>query len=263
MSPFSPRTTSAVAACAAALLASAAHAAPASSDSLAEIHAGQAREAEGLMTALYEDHRNEALLHRADRLVEECIDVANYRTAKFVSGQLVYHFPASLEERHRFLRILMARGDYEEAERDLRTLMKERPSDGESYATLAWLFASRGDFRRCLEVHEARLKEHPGDAATLDARARILLWDLRDFEGARREVGRMREAAARPGIPKPLRDWLLADAGDIEASTDRLEKERGLMLRSEGRLRNSLRAALAASALALAAAFWVTRPRAD
>lgn len=211
------------------------------------------------MDRLYADHGDAALLAEAEALREECIRSGNYRTAEFVAGQIVYHRPQQLRDRHRYAEILLARGDRERAEKDLRELLAERPSDCAAYGLLADVLRSGGRVPEAMEVHGAHLKEHPGDAGALYARASMALWDLRDPSAARAEALRMEKAGSGPGVPGSTRRWLADNASWIAKEADRLERDRAALLAAGDRVDRMLWGGLIAAAAALAGAFRFTR----
>jgi hypothetical protein len=254
---------SASAAAAAVALLSPAPAAASAEDPAA---AGQAARAEELMDRLYSSHgdpgsagRMEALLRQAEALVAECLESGNYRTAEYVAGQVASHHPDLLQAEHRYVRILIARGAREKAEKDLRRQLKERPSDCTSYGLLAGLLEGEGRTRDAMEVHEAHLREHAGDAGALYARASLALWGLRDPAAARVEAGRMREAADLPGARPSSAEWLRANAGLLEQEAGRMVADRAALGAAEARAGRLLWGTLAAAILALALAWRLTR----
>jgi hypothetical protein len=253
------------AAAAAAALAAVAPGAGASEDPAS---ATQAARAEALMDRLQEGRGDpgsagdrEAVLREARVLVAECLEIGNYRTAEYVAGQIAAHHPDLLEAEHRYAKILVARGERAKAERDLREHLKARPTDCTAYGLLAGLLESEGRAGDVLEVHEAHLREHPGDAGALYERARLTLWTVRDPAAARREIARMREAAGRPGADGGQARFLRENAGILEQEAARMEADRGTLRAAERRLDRLLWAAVAGFALLLAAAGWGTRQR--
>jgi predicted Zn-dependent protease len=222
----------------------------------------QAERAEALMDRLYANHGDAALLKEADALVRECLDSGNYRTAEFVAGQVVYHRPNRLEDRHLYQRILIAKGDRAQAEKDLRDSLRERPSDCASYAMLADLLREGGRSRDAVAVHEAHLREHANEAGALYAISDLAIRDLRDHGLARDAARRMRAAAGAAGVPPRTAEWFRRNADLVEADVARLEKDRDALRAAEGRVAGLLRLSLAAAALALAGLAWMTRRRA-
>ncbi len=232
------------------------------------VASAQAARAEELMDRLYAGHGNpaaaaetEALLRSAEALVAECLQSGNYRTAEFVAGQVAVHHPDRLDAEHRYARILVARGEKEKAERDLRRQLKERPTDCISYGLLAGLLEGQGRYRDAMDVHEAHLHEHAGDVSALYARAALALWGLRDPGEARREASRMRAAAERPGTRPADAVFLRENADGIERDAARLESDRVVLRTAEARVDGLLWGTLAAAVLALGLAGWATRRR--
>jgi hypothetical protein len=228
----------------------------------------QAARAEDLMDRLYAGHGNpaaaaetEALLREAETLVGECLESGNYRTAEFVAGQVALHHPDRLDAERRYARILIARGEKGRAEKDLRTHLKERPSDCTAYGLLAGLLEGDGRYRDAMDVHEAHLREHGGEAGPLYSRASLALWGLRDPAAARLETARMREAADRPGTPPGTADFLRENAAGIEKAAGRLEGDRVVLRAAEAKVDGFLWGTLAAAVLALGLAGWATRRR--
>jgi hypothetical protein len=221
----------------------------------------QARRADELMDRLYADHGNEALLREAEGLLAECLASGNHRTAEYVAGQIVYHRPASLADRHRYVRILLAKGERAAAEKDLRALIRERPTDCAAHGMLADLLRVTGRYREAMEVHAAHLREHSGDAAALDARATIAIWDLRDAAAVREGTARMREAAAAPGTPAATAEWLRSRAAYLDEQAARMDKEGATLRAAESRVDGLLAGAVVAAVIALAGALHLTGRR--
>lgn len=223
--------------------------------------AAQAERAQALMDRLYADHGNAALLREADALVRECLASGNYRTAEFVSGQVVYHRPDRLDDRRLFQRILIAKGDRAQAEKDLRESVAERPSDCGSYAMLADLLRDDGRVRDAVAVHEAHLREHAHEAAPLYAIADLALRDLRDQGLARDATRRMRAAADSPNVPRATADWFRRNADLLDGDVVRLEKDRVALAAAERRVDRLLKFSLLAAAAALLGLVRFTRKR--
>jgi tetratricopeptide (TPR) repeat protein len=259
----SPRTGPAAAAAAA--FAALAPAAAAAEDPAA---AAQAARAEELMDRLYAGHgdpdaapEREALLRQARVLVAECLEAGNYRTAEFVAGQIASHHPDLLEAEHRYASILIARGERERAEKDLREHLKARPSDCSGYGLLAGLLETQGRVRDAMDVHEAHLREHANEAGPLHSRAWMALWGLRDVALARGETARMRRAAGEPGVPAATARFLRENADLLDEQAKRMESDRAALGDAEARVDRLLWGGIAGSVLLLAAAGWLTRTR--
>jgi hypothetical protein len=225
------------------------------------VHAAQAAAADGIMDRFEAAPRDPAVIRDAEALVDACLEAGNYRTAEFVAGHLVVQSPDRLRERHRYLRILVARGDAEQAERELRLHLRERPSDCAGYGLLAGFLGSSARWREAIAVHEAHLKEHPGDAGALRAAASILVHDLREGAEGRRAVARMRAEAERPGVPPRTASFLAANAEALERALLRREGEARVLAGAHGRAGRVLWGSVAGFALFLGTAFYATRRR--
>lgn len=245
------------AAAAAALLALPA-AAPAAED---PDPAAQGRRADDLLSALMRDEGNPDLLRRVVALREECLEAGNHRTAGLLAGQVVARRPASLYDRHRYVRVLLAQGLREKARRDLEELLREVPSDCAAYRMLANLLASTGDVRGAMEVHARHLREHAAEAEPLHARAVLALRELGDYPAAREAMRAMRAGAEAPGTAPRTAAFLKRSAADLEEEAADAERQAEALREHARRLDRWLVVAFAAALAALAAAFRSTRLR--
>ena len=214
--------------------------------------------ADALLDRLYADPGNDGILSEAGVLRDEALAAGATGVAEKIQGQISGHRPASLDERHLYVRILLSRGRVAEAERDLRDLLRGIPTDCAGHRMLAELLRSRGDPRGAIAVHEAHLREHPDEAGPVHDVAALSLWDLRDPVAAREGAARMRAAAGGSRASPSVAAWLRENAAGIEEGAAALERDRAAALAAEERaLRLSLLAA-AAVAAALAAAYRLT-----
>ena len=218
--------------------------------------------ADELLDRLYADPADDRLLAEVRRLRDESLAAGATGVAEKLQGQVVYHRPASLPDRILHARILRARGRDAEAERDLRALVKDFPTDCTAHRMLADLFRANGDPRAAIAVHEAHLKEHPDEAAAVHDAAATALWDLRDPVAARTWAARMRTAAEAKRATTATAAWLRDNAAGIEEGAATLERDRAAVAAAESRAMNLALWAAVGAAAALGAAFRLTRPRA-
>ena len=223
--------------------------------------AEQARRADLLLSALLRDEGNGDLLRQAIGLREQCLVSGNHRTAELLAGQVVARRPGSLPDRHRYQRILVARGERENARRDLEELLLEVPSDCTGFWMLSDLLASTGDARGAREVHLRHLREHPGDKEAIYAAATIALRDLGDPEAARAGIAALRSEAAAPGAAAERAAWCRENADLLEKEAVDAERQAAALREHARRLDRWLLGAFAAALASLAAAFRATRPR--
>ncbi len=241
-------------------LAAAAPAAGAGED-LDSLVAEETRRADELMILLHDHPGDPEVLAAATALRERCLRSGNHRSAEFVAGPLSLARPESLEDRHRYVDILVVRGKRAEAERELRSLVRDRPSDCTAHSFLADLLLGAGDGAGAREAHAAHLREHAREAGPLRARAAIALLDMRDPALCRESVAEMRAAAADPSTPPATAEWLAENAGILEGEAAAAERDGEALRARASSLDGWLAAAFAAGLLALAGAFRLSRPR--
>ena len=199
--------------------------------------AEQAKRAEALMDGLLaEPSREEPILRQAVALREECLADGNYRTAEFLAGQIADRRRDRLDERHRYQRILLARGKADRAEEDLRGQIRERPSDCAAYGMLADLLVAGGRARDAMEIHAAHLKEHAGEARALEERAYLALYQVRDPDSIREAIAALRAAGHAPGTSPERAAWFEERAGHYEGEATAEDSRRRLLARREGLL---------------------------
>lgn len=218
-------------------------------------------QADDLVEILDAEPGNALALEGLERLAEVCLEKADLRTGKFVAAQLVRLRPDRMANRYRYVSFLLARGERATAEKELRELLRERPSLMNAHVMLAAILEEDGRLQDCLDALDGLLREHPLDGAAMFRRGWIHVWRLKDLEAARGDLDRMRSAAKDPKAHRELVLWLEVNVGVLEKQITRLEKERGAIGESEARLDLLLGASLAGFAVALAGAFWLLRER--
>jgi len=216
--------------------------------------------ADALLESLYGSPGDAGILADAARLRGECLAAGATGVAEKLQGQIVYHRPQSLPDRHLYQRILVARGRIAEARKDLRDLVREMPSDCRAHQRLAALLEAEGDAAGAAEVHEAHLREHPGEAGPLSALGRLALWQLRDAERARAAAARLRAAAEGDRASPRDAAWMRGEASFLEEEAGRMERDRASVAAAEARVETWLGIASAVFAALLAGAFVATRP---
>ncbi len=225
-------------------------------------HREQADRAQAMVDRLEGGERTAASLAAARALREELLAAGNHRSADFLAGRIVALFPEQVRDHHRYVEILLVRGYRDRAERALADLLRDRPSDCTTYGILSDLLLESGRPVPAMEVHAGHLREHPGEAGPLNARAWIALNDLRDAAAAREAAKEMLRAADRPGGRPDVAEWLRRNAAGIEEGAARQEKDAAVLGAAARRLDRVLWGTFLGFAVALAAAGWFTRRRA-
>jgi len=223
--------------------------------------AEQARRADALLSELLRDEGNEELLRRAAVLREDCLAAGNYRTAELVAGQLVARRPSSLADHHRYIRILLARGEREHARENLEGLIRDIPSDCTAYRMQAEMHASLGEARKALEVHARHHKEHPGEAGAPYAMASLALRDLRDYDAARAAIAALRTVGKAPAASPETAAFCRENADLLAAEAADAGRQAEVLRVHARRLDRMIAGALAATLGALLAGAWLTRRR--
>ncbi|MCK6481858.1 MAG: hypothetical protein L6R43_17445 [Planctomycetes bacterium] len=230
-------------------------------EDLAALHAAEAKEADELMTLLYENPGDGAVLAAAAALRERCLRSGNLRSAEFLAGPLAREHPERLDDNRRWVEILVARGKRDRARAALREMVLGRPSDCSAPGMLADLLLEDGDPAAAMEVLAAHLREHPREAAPLYRRAWIALHAAGDRAAARAAVADMRAAAADPATAPAAASWLAENAALLEEEAAAMDRDGEALRSREALLDRGLLAAFAAALLLLAGAFRLARPR--
>jgi tetratricopeptide (TPR) repeat protein len=236
-------------------------AAPVAAFAREEAFSERDRRSDELLERLEESPGDNHALRQLESLADECERVADHRVGKYVAGQLIRYQPDQRRHIYRYVRILRARGEHGEAERELRTLVRARPSVREGWDMLADVVYDQGRYEDSLEVWADCLREHPDDARALHFRAWINLWDLGDLEAAEQVVERMQVAAADDSKGEALQAWFRARAAELTDDIATQRSARTLVLQHEQRVGRWLTATWAAVLLAASVLFFVTRPR--
>ncbi len=113
------------------------------------------------------------------------IDIAQLNNALVEAGEALKLTPDDVNIRHLVARLALSTGDYERAEREIKTALQQRPDDPDLLATNAARFINAPQHDEALGLFNQIIAVHPYHRFSRESRGRLLMM-----------LGRNKEAVA-------------------------------------------------------------------